>query len=42
MMRGLVLTGNLAAAAGHALWLLVSSALLFPPAINLMRRRLVT
>jgi lipooligosaccharide transport system permease protein len=42
LMRGLILTGDLAPAAGHALWLLVFCALIFPPAINLMRRRLVT
>jgi hypothetical protein len=41
-MRGLILTGDLASAAGHALWLAVFCALVFPPAINLMRRRLVT
>ena len=41
LMRGLVLTGHLGSAAGHALWLLVFCALVFPPAINLMRRRLV-
>jgi hypothetical protein len=41
-MRGLILTGDLGWAAAHALWLVVFSALVFPPAINLMRRRLVT
>ncbi|HEY3051376.1 MAG TPA: ABC transporter permease [Gaiellaceae bacterium] len=42
LMRGLILTGDLGWAAAHALWLVVFSALVFPPAINLMRRRLVT
>jgi lipooligosaccharide transport system permease protein len=42
LMRGLILTGDLVPAAEHALWLLVFCALIFPPAINLMRRRLVT
>jgi lipooligosaccharide transport system permease protein len=42
LMRGLILTGDLLSAGGHALWLLVFCALVFPPAINLMRRRLVT
>jgi lipooligosaccharide transport system permease protein len=42
LMRGLILTGDLTSAAGHTLWLVVFSALVFPPAINLMRRRLVT
>jgi hypothetical protein len=41
-MRGLILTGDLMAAAGHTLWLVVFCALILPPAINLMRRRLVT
>jgi hypothetical protein len=40
-MRALSLTGNLADAGIHALWLGVFAAILFPPAINLMRRRLV-
>jgi lipooligosaccharide transport system permease protein len=42
LMRGLVLTGDLGDAALNALWLLVFCALILPPAINLMRRRLVT
>jgi lipooligosaccharide transport system permease protein len=42
LMRGLILTGDLGWAAAHALWLVLFSALVFPPAINLMRRRLVT
>jgi lipooligosaccharide transport system permease protein len=42
LMRGLILTGDLTTAAGHTLWLVVFCALVFPPAINLMRRRLVT
>jgi lipooligosaccharide transport system permease protein len=41
VLRALILTGTPAAAAGHALWLLVFSALLFPPAVNLFRRRLI-
>ena len=42
LMRGLILTGDFTSAGEHALWLVVFCALLFPPAINLMRRRLVT
>jgi lipooligosaccharide transport system permease protein len=42
LMRGLILTGDLGWAAAHALWLILFSALVLPPAINLMRRRLVT
>ena len=41
LLRSLCLTGNAAAAAGHAAWLAVFSLLLFPPAMNLLRRRLV-
>jgi hypothetical protein len=41
-MRALSLTGDLTDAGLHSAWLVVFSALLFPPAINLMRRRLVT
>lgn len=41
LMRALVLTGEPMTAASHALWLLAVSALLYPPAINLLRRRLV-
>lgn len=41
LLRSLCLTGDLAAAGGHALWLVVFCAVLAPPAINLMRRRLV-
>jgi lipooligosaccharide transport system permease protein len=42
LMRALSLTGDLADAGIHASWLAVFAAILFPPAINLMRRRLVT
>lgn len=42
LLRALCLSGDLASAAGHALWLVVFCALLAPPAINLMRRRLIT
>jgi ABC-type uncharacterized transport system ATPase subunit len=42
LMRGLILTGDLGWAATHALWLVLFSVLVFPPALNLMRRRLVT
>lgn len=42
LMRSLTLTGDLGDGALHALWLAGFSALLFPPAINLLRRRLVT
>ena len=41
LMRALCLTGDVASAGGHALWLVVFTALVFPPAINLFRRRLV-
>ena len=41
MLRALCLTGDIAGAGGHALWLAVFAALLFPPAINLFRRRLI-
>ena len=41
LLRSLVLSGAPAAAAGHALWLAGFSALLFPPAVNLFRRRLI-
>lgn len=41
LMRALALTGQPMAAAGHALWLLALAALLYPPALNLLRRRLV-
>jgi lipooligosaccharide transport system permease protein len=41
LLRALTLTGNLVAAGGHALWLLAFAALLYPPAVNLLRRRLV-
>jgi lipooligosaccharide transport system permease protein len=41
LMRALCLTGNIAAAGGHALWLAVFCLLVFPPAINLFRRRLI-
>lgn len=42
LLRALCLTGDLGSAGGHALWLAGFCALLAPPAINLMRRRLVT
>jgi lipooligosaccharide transport system permease protein len=41
VLRALVLAGDPAAAAGHVLWLAVFSALLFPIAVNLFRRRLI-
>ena len=41
MLRGLALTGDVAAAGGHALWLVGFVLVLYPPAINLVRRRLV-
>jgi len=41
IVRALVLTGALAEAGRHALWLAGFSALLYAPAINLFRRRLV-
>ncbi|MGH8907731.1 MAG: ABC transporter permease [Egibacteraceae bacterium] len=40
-LRALMLTGDVPTAVAHALWLLAFSALLFPPAINLFRRRLI-
>jgi lipooligosaccharide transport system permease protein len=42
MLRDLMLRGNLVQAAGHGLWLAVACAILYPPACNLFRRRLVT
>lgn len=42
MARALTLGGDLGAAGGHALWLVVFSAVLLPPALNLFRRRLIT
>ncbi len=41
LMRALCLTGDMAAAGGHTLWLIAFCALVFPPAINLFRRRLI-
>jgi len=41
MLRDLMLRGNLLGAAGHGLWLAVACAILYPPACNLFRRRLV-
>jgi lipooligosaccharide transport system permease protein len=41
LSRALVLTGDLASAGRHALWLVTFSALLFAPTINLMARRIV-
>ncbi|HVL99387.1 MAG TPA: ABC transporter permease [Egibacteraceae bacterium] len=41
IVRALLLTGEVRAVAGHALWLAVFSALLYAPAVNLFRRRLV-
>ena len=40
-LRDLALRGDLLDAAGHSLWLLVACLILLPPAINLMRRKLV-
>jgi len=42
LLRALCLTGDPLSALGHAAWLLTFSALLYPPAINLLRRRLIT
>lgn len=42
LLRALTLTGDLAVAGSHALWLLAVAALLYAPAVNLLRRRLVT
>ena len=41
LMRGLILTGDAAAAAGAALWIAVVTAALFVLPLNLMHRRLV-
>ena len=41
LMRALCLTGDLAVAGGHGAWLAVFCLLLYPPAMNLFRRRLV-
>jgi lipooligosaccharide transport system permease protein len=41
LLRALALTGTLTGAGGHALWLLGFAAVLYPPAVNLFRRRLV-
>jgi lipooligosaccharide transport system permease protein len=41
LMRALTLTAEPLVAASHAAWLLVVSAVLYAPAINLIRRRLV-
>jgi len=41
MLRDLMLRGDLVAASGHGLWLVVACALLYPPGCNLFRRRLV-
>ena len=41
MLRDLMLRGDLLDAAGHGLWLLVACAILYPPACNLFRRRLI-
>lgn len=41
IIRGLALTGAVGEAARHALWLVGFSALLYAPALNLFRRRLV-
>jgi lipooligosaccharide transport system permease protein len=40
-LRDLALRGDIGDAAGHSLWLLVACLLLLPPAINLMRRKLI-
>jgi lipooligosaccharide transport system permease protein len=42
LMRALALTGNPASAAGHALWLVVANVILYAPAVNMLKRRLVT
>jgi len=41
MMRGLILTGDIGAAAAGAAWLLVTTAILFVVPLNLLRRKLV-
>lgn len=41
-LRALLLTGDVSVAAAHMLWLALFSALLFPLAVNLFRRRVVT
>lgn len=41
MNRALVLTGDIVTALQHAAWLVVFSALLVPPALNLVRRKLI-
>ena len=41
LSRSLILTGDLVAALGHAGWLLTFCLVLYPVAVNLMRRRLV-
>ena len=41
LMRALCLTGDAISAGGHALWLVAFCLLVFPPAVNLFRRRLV-
>lgn len=41
LLRSLLLTGDVGAAFGHAVWLVVLALLLIPPALNLLRRRLV-
>jgi lipooligosaccharide transport system permease protein len=40
-LRDLCTRGDLLAAAGHSLWLVVACGVLFPPAVNLLRRKLV-
>ncbi|MEA2645961.1 MAG: lipooligosaccharide transport system permease protein [Chloroflexota bacterium] len=40
-LRDLCTRGDLVAAAGHSLWLVVACVVLFPPAVNLLRRKLV-
>jgi lipooligosaccharide transport system permease protein len=41
MLRDLMLRGDLLRAAEHGAWLVVACAILYPPACNLFRRRLV-
>lgn len=41
LLRALCLTGDIAVAGVHTLWLVVFAALVFPPAVNLFRRRLI-
>lgn len=42
LLRALLVSGDVGVAADHALWLGVFTVVLVPPAVNLLRRRLVT